>query len=260
VRKGLKAIPLWREGRRKKPFMSKILVIDDEKTTLNMFRLFLTAYGHTVFLAEDGETGLETFLNEKPSIVFTDIKMPGIDGFEVLRRIKEMDPATEVIVVTGHGDMDLAVQALNLNATDFINKPIQRTALDSALGRAQQRLQSSQPQVNRIGSSQMEGVTVLRVEGDITSLSEQTLTDAYEQATGEGVRKILMHFDRNSSINGAGIAILIQLLSKSKKRGQLVAITGVPENFKKIFDLVGITRFAEVFDHAEEAVTALSRC
>lgn len=238
--------------------MSKILVIDDEKSTLKMFRLFLTAYGHTVFLEEDGEAGLETFSKEKPPIVFTDIKMPGIDGFEVLRRIKETDPHTEVVVVTGHGDMDLAVQALNLDATDFINKPIQRAALDSALGRAQERLKSTQVQANQIGVQQAGNVSVLHVEGNITSLSEPILMDAYERATREGARRILMRFDGNSSINGAGMAVLIQLLSKSKKRGQVVAITGIPENFKKIFDLVGITKFAEVFDDEDEAVKALS--
>lgn len=94
--------------------MRKVLVIDDEKATLNMFRLFLGAYGYRVFLAENGKAGLDILKREKPQIVFTDIKMPGMDGFEVLKRIKQREPMTEVIVMTGHGDMDLAVEALNL--------------------------------------------------------------------------------------------------------------------------------------------------
>ncbi len=123
--------------------MDKILVIDDEEPTLAMFRLFLEAYGYKVLTAENGAKGLEIFRKEKPSIVLTDIKMPGIDGLAVLQQIKEIDPAAEVIVISGHGEMDLAKQALNLNAVDFINKPISKEALDAALKKAEEKLQLS---------------------------------------------------------------------------------------------------------------------
>ena len=76
--------------------MEKILVIDDEKATLSMFRLFLDAYGYSVYTAENGKEGLEIFRKEKPAIVLTDIKMPGIDGLAILRQIKEtLDAALE---------------------------------------------------------------------------------------------------------------------------------------------------------------------
>jgi YesN/AraC family two-component response regulator len=117
------------------------LVIDDEKPTLKMFRLFFDVYGYTVLTAEDGLQGLEVFNKEKPSIVFTDIKMPGIDGFEVLKRVKEIDPMTQVIMITGHGDTDLEGKALDLQATAFINKPIEKIALDEALRKAEEGLQ-----------------------------------------------------------------------------------------------------------------------
>jgi YesN/AraC family two-component response regulator len=120
--------------------MEKILVIDDEKATLFMFRLFLDAYGYAVLTAENGEQGLEIFKKERPAIVITDIKMPGIDGLTVLQKIKEIDPKAEVIVITGHGDTDLTTQALNINAVDFINKPIKKEALDEALKKAEERL------------------------------------------------------------------------------------------------------------------------
>ncbi|MBU1695750.1 MAG: response regulator, partial [Proteobacteria bacterium] len=66
----------------------KVLVIDDDKPTLSMFELFLNAYGYSVLLAENGAEGIKLFETEKPAIVFTDIKMPGMDGFAVLDRIK----------------------------------------------------------------------------------------------------------------------------------------------------------------------------
>ena len=120
--------------------MVKILVIDDEKATLAMFRLFLEAYGYLVLTAENGMEGLEIFTREKPAIVITDIKMPGIDGLTVLQRIKDIDPKAGVIVITGHGDADLAQQALESNAVDFIPKPIEKEALDAALKKARERL------------------------------------------------------------------------------------------------------------------------
>ena len=65
--------------------------------------------------------------------------MPGLDGIEVLRRVKAMSPDTEVIVITGHGEMELAIQSLQLDASDFITKPIHEEALFVALRRAEEK-------------------------------------------------------------------------------------------------------------------------
>jgi len=238
--------------------MRKILVIDDENPTLSMFRLFLGAYGYTVLTAENGKEGLELFMKEKPPIVLTDIKMPGMDGFEVLKRIKAVDPTTEVIVITGHGDMDLAIKALDFNATDFIKKPIQKVALDAALRRAEERLKmAKEKEEGKISCREVGNVTIMEIKGNVTSSSEPILLDAHEKALGSGTHKMIMHFDENGSVSGAGIAILIQILSKSKKRNQAVAITGLSENFKKIFDMVGITNLAKIFDSEEDAMNSL---
>ena len=101
-----------------------------------MFRLFLTALGYDVLTAENGREGIELFKKESPPIVLTDIKMPGIDGLEVLKQIKNISPETEVIVITGHGDVELAKEAMDLNASGFIHKPIDRQALEDALKKA----------------------------------------------------------------------------------------------------------------------------
>jgi YesN/AraC family two-component response regulator len=123
--------------------VEKVLVIDDEKPTLTMFRLFLDAYGYKAYTAENGVTGLEIFKQEKPTIVFTDVKMAGMDGLAVLQQIKKIDPRTAVIVITGHGDSALAEQALKLDAVDFLHKPIKKEALDAALEKAEKRVKSS---------------------------------------------------------------------------------------------------------------------
>lgn len=120
--------------------MTTILIIDDEQPTLQMLTLYLEACGHRVLSAENEMQGLEVFRHERPSIVLTDIKMPGKDGFDVLRQIKAISPQTEVIVITGHGDKDLAKQALTLKASAFFNKPLDTEALDGAIREIEQRM------------------------------------------------------------------------------------------------------------------------
>lgn len=230
-----------------------VLVIDDDKPTLSMFELFLKVYGHDVLLAENGTEGLKLFEAQLPTIVFTDIKMPGMDGFEVLDKIKGLAPKTEVIIMTGHGDMDLAVEALNHEATDFINKPISRSALDAALHRAQERLNVTK-KIGSVAEFQTEGnLRMIKIRGNINAGAKDPLMAAYARACEQDATRILLSFNENTSINGAGIAILIQLLSKSKKKQQRIAISGISENFQEIFKMVGVTRFAEVFTRKEEA-------
>ncbi len=120
--------------------MSKILVIDDEESIRLLLRVSLTHKGYEVILAEDGKKGIEAFKDTRPPIVITDIKMPGLDGIEVLKRIKQLDPDTRIIVITGHGEMESAIKALQLEASDFINKPISDEALSVALKRAEEVL------------------------------------------------------------------------------------------------------------------------
>ncbi|ROR03237.1 ATP-binding response regulator [Desulfosoma caldarium] len=120
--------------------MRRILVVDDEESTRELLALSLQSDGYEVLCAEDGYSAMEICANHPPQIVLTDIKMPGMDGIELLRRIKHLNADIEVIMITGHGQMELAIQALQLEASDFINKPISDNALSVALRRAEQKI------------------------------------------------------------------------------------------------------------------------
>ncbi len=117
-----------------------ILLVDDEEGIRRVLAISLEDSGYRVLPAKDGAEALAIFLREKPAIVLTDIKMPGMDGIELLRRIKAKDPDTEVIMITGHGDMNLAIRSLEHEATYFITKPIVNDHLEAALSRAQKRI------------------------------------------------------------------------------------------------------------------------
>ena len=119
--------------------MDKLLLIDDEPDILRVLSMSLRADGYEVVSAENGSEGLVAFEKEKPDIVITDIKMPGMDGIEVLKKIKDLNADTEVIIITGHGDIENAIEALKHGASDFINKPVRDEALSIALGRAREK-------------------------------------------------------------------------------------------------------------------------
>jgi len=119
-----------------------IVLIDDEADIREVMTMSLQDSGYRVLDASNGEAGIRLCHQEKPEIVITDIRMPGMDGIQVLKTIKTSLPDTEVIVATAFGDIDVAIRALQLDASDFITKPISDEALFLALRRAQQRYTS----------------------------------------------------------------------------------------------------------------------
>ena len=124
------------------PSIWKIVLIDDEEDIREVMAVALLDAGYTVETAADGATGIELCAAICPQIVITDIRMPGIDGLQVLETIKEKFPDIEVIVATAFGEMDLAIRALQLDASDFVTKPISDEALNLALKRAKNRFTS----------------------------------------------------------------------------------------------------------------------
>jgi len=101
----------------------KILVVDDEKAMRNLCSQILDEEGYEVSLAEDGKEAVNKVLREDFAVAIVDIKMPGMDGMEVLRFIKKHKSHTEVIMITGYGTIKTAVEAMKLGAADYITKP-----------------------------------------------------------------------------------------------------------------------------------------
>lgn len=118
----------------------KVLLIDDDPGICKVMSVAMEDSGYNVLTAADGESGINLCRQFAPDIVITDVHLPGIDGIEVLRRTKEEFPDTEVIVATGFSEIELAIRALHLDASDFITKPIGDDALMVALKRAKDRI------------------------------------------------------------------------------------------------------------------------
>jgi len=111
---------------------------------------------------------------------------------------------------------------------------------------------------NKIKIEKHGDVTLFDVSGDVNRFSEPFFKDAYAQVDSQETKKILFKFHEKAYINSEGLKVLIQLLAETNKNQQQVGIVGLSEHFKKIFRMVGITKFAKIFDNVTEAMESLA--
>ena len=102
----------------------KVLVVEDDETERRQLAKAIEKEGYQVLVAEDGRAGVERFKKELPDIVVTDLKMPVIDGIEVMRAVRDLSPNAQVILVTAFGQTDTAICALREGALDYLKKPL----------------------------------------------------------------------------------------------------------------------------------------
>jgi len=119
--------------------VATILVIDDERMVCDLLRAVFSRYGHEVLTAFDGRNGLALFEQYRPRFTLLDLRMPGMNGIEVLTRIRALDPRAAVIVLTGAGSADLENQARQMAVTDFLSKGLSLEALVGTVERVMQQ-------------------------------------------------------------------------------------------------------------------------
>ena len=111
----------------------KILIVDDEKDLCTILSDALSRDHYRVVTAFNGKTALQLAKKEKPDLILLDIKMPGMDGIEVLRKIKKMKKEIVVIMFTGYGTLETAREAMKLGAYDYVTKPVDLLLLKSLM-------------------------------------------------------------------------------------------------------------------------------
>ncbi len=116
-----------------------VLIIDDEEAQRESISGFLKRRNYIVSTAEDGENGVEVVRNNVVDIVLTDFRMPGLNGLEVLRKIKEINPEIDVVVITAYGSVQDAVDIMKSGAYDYLTKPIDLDELENLLNRLQEK-------------------------------------------------------------------------------------------------------------------------
>ncbi|HRX31389.1 MAG TPA: sigma-54 dependent transcriptional regulator [Tenuifilaceae bacterium] len=129
----------------------RILVLDDEKVFRDEIKEFLENEGFSVFLADRPSKGFEVLKTTEIDILILDLKLPEMDGLTVLKNVKEQYPTIEVIMITGHGDMDAVIQAMRLGAVEFFTKPFRLLDMRAAIQRTKRyiTLQSQYKEINQ---------------------------------------------------------------------------------------------------------------
>src|SRR5205809_6855317 len=152
---------------------ARILVIDDEGPIRDSLKMTLEYEGYEFIGAATGQEGLALAEREAPDLVLLDVKMPGMDGIEVLERLRNMNDALPVVVVSGHGTISTAVEATKKGAFDFIEKPFAservlvslRNALDSRQLRDENRTLKKAVEVRHQMSGERGGLRQVRAGG-----------------------------------------------------------------------------------------------
>ena len=110
-----------------------ILIVEDGRSQREMLKDFLVSEGHRVTEAEDGKTAIREVQGGHFDVLLLDFKMPGMNGIEVLEKIKQINPKISVIMMTAHGTIETAVDAMKLGAVDYITKPLDYQKLNNAV-------------------------------------------------------------------------------------------------------------------------------
>jgi len=188
--------------------MSRILVIDDERSIRNTLKDILEFEKYQVEVAEDGFKALEMIKVTDYDVVLCDIKMPGMDGIEVLQKIEEMKPDTPVVMISGHGNIDTAVESIKKGAFDFIEKPLDLNRLLITLRNAMDK------------SNLITETKVLRKKAGIryemvgTSTSIQKVIDMVDRVAPTDARVLI------TGSNGTGKELVARRLHEKSNRAE----------------------------------------
>src|SRR6056297_3844735 len=141
---------------------TNVLIVDDEKDFVEMFGLRLEEAGERVYRAYSGKECLDVLDKENIDVVVLDIKMPGMDGIETLTELKKRHPIVEVIMLTGHGTIETAVQGMKLGAFDYLLKPADVEEITTKMEGARKRKDEQEARIRKA-----EQRALLRRGGDV---------------------------------------------------------------------------------------------
>lgn len=117
-----------------------VLIIEDDEIARNMLAKEIKKEGFVILTAENGRVGMEIIEKEHPEVVLSDLKMPEMSGMEVLKKVKQISPSTQFILMSSYGDMDTVIEALREGAFDYIKKPIDLDLLTQILNKAKEEV------------------------------------------------------------------------------------------------------------------------
>src|SRR2546427_9167738 len=172
----------------------RVLVVDDDPHTRSLLSIALQSQAFEVIPAEDAGAALEQVRSEAPEIVILDLRLPGLDGMEALRKLKEIAPELPVVILTGYGDVPSAVEAMRLGAYDFLTKPVEPAKILVVVRRAlkHQALGTELKELRRLGQRDAlrwlmgRGQEIQQVIQQIKQVADSNFTILIQGETGTG--------------------------------------------------------------------------
>jgi two-component system response regulator HydG len=229
---------------RLEPAGGKVLVVDDQKNMRATTAMLLRQAGHVVAEAEDGALALQRVRQEAFDVVLTDLRMPGLDGMEVLRAVRAASPDTQVIVMTAYGTIESAVDAVRQGAHDYVSKPFKEEELLLRVGRA-------------LETRRLRG-TVSLLAGELRRQSGLERIIGRSPAIQEVIERVVRVAPTDATVlitgeSGTGKELVARALHVGSRRGEKPF---VPVNCAAITETL---LESELFGHAKGAFTGASR-
>lgn len=235
--------------------MEKILIIDDDESIRKTITNYLKRQGYEVLSAPDGQAGVEIAEKEELDLVISDIRMPGLNGLEVLEKVKAMDSHVQVILITAHDDMQSTVLAMQKGAYDYIEKPLEIERLKVAVKRALENKQLSEQLSSFItiesSNYNLENTIIGRTAGmkevykkiGQVSSSRVTVLISGESGTGKELVARSIHYSgitKSYPFVAVNCTALTETLLESELFGHVQgAFTGAVRDKKGKFELAG---------------------
>ena len=208
----------------------KVLLIDDDRSILHSLGEMLSMKGYQVIKAQSAAKGLQLFEKESPPIVTTDIMMPDMDGLELMQKIHRINPDAEVIMITAYDRADLAIEALHLQAADFLTKPIQPRQLFSSVKRAEDRLKSKK----------MIKQYISRLEKALDDRTQRLLESEKQAVIGSKVRGIIHNISTPLAVVSSRAEYMVNKLQGLKDSPEAQKSLFLQEGLEKRINEVNI--------------------
>ncbi|HVJ80127.1 MAG TPA: sigma-54 dependent transcriptional regulator [Planctomycetia bacterium] len=254
------------------PGKLRILFADDERPLRELMRLELPRLGHETTACEDGRKAISAIEAGSFDVALLDIRMPGFTGIDVLRRIKEVSPETEVVLLTGHATVETAVDALRHGAFDYLTKPCKMAELEAVLGRIAEkralvhRAMALEARLRKLeGTPRLIGASapMMRVQTVVAKVAptDSTVLILGETGTGKEVTARGIH-DQSPRAGGPFVPVNCGALPEHLVESELFghrkgAFTGADQNRKGLFEVAdGGTLFLDEVGELPKAMQA----
>jgi DNA-binding response OmpR family regulator len=211
-------------------YKNAILIIDDEKSAVERLKKFMEKEEFSAFGALSGGEGLDIIQKNKIDVVITDIKMPDIDGIEVLKRAKKLYSDIEVIMITGHGEQELAVKSLRAGANDYLQKPVNLDELLCSVNKAIEKISLNRTRLYRNRELKLSTEIISKMNEEL----ERRITERTEKLTETQAQ--LFHTSKLATLGemSAGLA--------HEMNQPLSGISLTAENMKRLMDRDSLTK------------------